>query len=105
MNTDIAEQIKRYFDNTPLEQVRRDWEQCKDVYHPPTQSTGHFLEFHIGQTVYLKTDEDQLARMVTGIFLRPNNSVSYCLTLGTNETYHYGIEIDEERDIVKATSN
>jgi hypothetical protein len=67
-------------------------------------STGHKIEFDIGQKVYLKMDNQQHERMVTGISLRPNRSVTYCLALGTTETWHYGIEIDDERDIVKATT-
>jgi hypothetical protein len=67
-------------------------------------STGHKIEFDIGQKVYLKMDNEQRERMVTGISLRPNRSVTYCLALGTTETWHYGIEIDDERDIVKATT-
>ena len=67
-------------------------------------STGHKIEFEIGQTVYLKMDNEQHGRMVTGISLRPNRSVTYCLAFGTTETWHYGIEIDDERDIIKATT-
>ena len=48
-------------------------------------------------------DNEQHGRMVTGISLRPNRSVTYCLAFGTTETWHYGIEIDDERDIIKAT--
>ena len=67
-------------------------------------STGHKIDFEIGQTVYLKMDNEQHGRMVTGISLRPSRSVTYCLAFGTTETWHYGIEIDDERDIVKATT-
>ena len=66
--------------------------------------TGHIIEHRLGSIVYLKTDLEQNARMVTAISLRPNYSVCYCLALGTDESWHYGIEIDSERDIVKATS-
>lgn len=66
--------------------------------------TGHKIEFEIGQIVYLKMDNEQRERMVTGISLRPNRSVTYCLALGTTETWHYSIEIDSEKDIVKATT-
>jgi hypothetical protein len=65
-------------------------------------STGHKIEFNIGQIVYLKTDIEQKARIVTGINLKPNKGVIYCLACGTNETYHYGIEIDEDKDILKS---
>lgn len=68
-------------------------------------SSGHRLEFMIQQTVYLKTDKEQKPRLVTGIQLRPFNSITYGITEGTNETWHYGFEISDERDIVMATSN
>jgi len=68
-------------------------------------SSGHRLEFMIQQTVYLKTDKEQKPRLVTGISLRPFNSVTYGLTENAIETWHYGFEINDERDIVMATSN
>ena len=68
-------------------------------------SSGHKLEFMIQQTVYLKTDKEQKPRLVTGIQLRPFNSITYGITEGTNETWHYGFEISDERDIIMATSN
>lgn len=68
-------------------------------------SSGHRLEFMIKQTVYLKTDKEQKPRLVTGMQLRPFNSITYGITEGTNETWHYGFEISDERDIVMATSN
>jgi hypothetical protein len=68
-------------------------------------SSGHQLQFMIKQTVYLKTDKEQNPRLVTGISLRPFNSVTYGLTENSTETWHYGFEISDERDIVMATSN
>lgn len=65
-----------------------------------TLPTGHILHFTIGQMVYLKTDKDQHARMITGIQLRPHNSVMYYLSLGTTESGHYDIEINDEKDIM-----
>jgi len=70
-----------------------------------TLSSGHVLEFLIEQIVYLKTDKEQKPRLVTGIQLRPNNSVTYGLTEETNETWHYGFEISNDRDIIMATCN
>ena len=66
---------------------------------------GHNIEFMIGQTVYLKTDTDQNERMVVGVSLRPCNLVTYALTYSTTETWHYGIEISSERDVLKVTTN
>lgn len=68
-------------------------------------ATGHVLYFNIGQVVYLKTDKDQLERIVTGVFLSPNKQVTYYLSFLGNETKHYDFEIDAEKDIIKATSN
>jgi len=66
--------------------------------------TGHKIKYSIGQTVYLKTDQEQNGRLVTGIALRPHASVTYCLSFGTIESWHYGFEIDSCRDVVKATA-
>jgi hypothetical protein len=63
--------------------------------------TGHKIEFNIGDIVYLKTDEEQHSRMVTSISLRPGGMVTYCLSFGSYESWHYGIEISDEQDIVK----
>lgn len=64
--------------------------------------TGHEIEFQIGQIVYLKTDEQQTERMVTVLSLKANNSVTYCLSLGATESWHFGIEISSEKDTLKA---
>ena len=68
-------------------------------------SSGHKLEFQIEQIVYLNTDKEQVPRIVTGISLRPFNSVTYGLTQNSTETWHYGFEISDERDIILCTSN
>jgi len=73
--------------------------------NPLVLYSGHKLEFQIQQTVYLKTDKEQKPRLVTGITLRPFNSVTYGLTEATCENWHYGFEITEERDLILATSN
>jgi hypothetical protein len=56
------------------------------------------MEIQIGDIVYLKTDCEQLPRIVTGIFIRPIGIIYY-LTYCTNETNHYGIEISVEKNI------
>lgn len=66
---------------------------------------SHNIKFSIGQDVYLKTDNMQKERIVTGITLRPNNGVTYCLSCNEEDSWHYDIEINKERDILKATSN
>lgn len=73
-----------------------------DALLTTVNSTSYRIKFNIGQTVYLKTDADQLERLVTGINIRPNG-ISYALTSGTNESYHYDFEITFDRDVIKAT--
>lgn len=60
-------------------------------------------KFEIGQIVYLKTDDEQFSRIVTGFTVR-EQSLLYGLSQGTNETFHYDFEITTEKDIL-ATLN
>lgn len=60
-------------------------------------------EFEIGQPVYLKTDKEQLQRIVTGMIIR-HGTILYHLSQGTGETVHYGVEICAERDVILATT-
>lgn len=74
------------------------WDILKNVFEKYT------LEFDIRDTVYIKTDPEQLERIVTGIIIRENGivyHVSYC----TDETSHYGFELSEEKDVMKTTTN
>ena len=53
----------------------------------------------IGDIVFLATDEEQLERFVTGLSIRPN-SISYMLSCGSNESFHYDFEITSERNVL-----
>lgn len=64
----------------------------------------HVLHFDIGDSVYLRTDPEQSERLVTGINVR-ERGISYAVTCGTNESWHYAFEMTKERDIIKATSS
>lgn len=55
-------------------------------------------KFDIGQTVYLLMDADQKKRMVCGVLIRPTG-VTYELTHGNGTSWHYDIEISEEKTI------
>jgi hypothetical protein len=54
-------------------------------------------KFNIGEIVYLKTDPDQHPRMVVGMSVRPNVLI-YILAFGSNESYHYELEISNTKD-------
>lgn len=55
-------------------------------------------EFKIGETVYLKTDAEQNARIVTGILVRNEKAIVYYLNCGTDESCHFDFEISKERN-------
>lgn len=53
--------------------------------------------YDIGQIVFLATDENQKARIITGIIVRPSGIIYY-LTCGSEETTHYEIEFELEKN-------
>lgn len=59
------------------------------------------VDFVMGEVVYLKTDPDQLPRIVTGIDIRPGGSAGwrYQLGGGVADSYHYAMEITRERKL------
>lgn len=57
-------------------------------------------KFDIGQTVYLKTDEDQKARIVVRIIVTAPGGIIYGLACGIAETQHYDMEISEEKNVL-----
>lgn len=59
-------------------------------------------KYEFGQTVYLKTDPDQLPRIVTRFQVTPMG-VFYGLCSGTNDTWHYEMEISDEINAVLKT--
>jgi hypothetical protein len=56
-------------------------------------------KFEIGAIVYLKTDKDQDARMVTEIIVG-ENYVGYTLTVGMSASTHSAIELSTVKDIL-----
>jgi hypothetical protein len=60
-------------------------------------------EHDLGDIVYLRTDPDQNILVVTAIAVTPGGLL-YKLAIGTNESWHYGVEISREKDILLATS-
>jgi hypothetical protein len=62
------------------------------------------IAFNIGDYVYLKTDIDQYKRIVTGYTVR-FSEVTYLLSLGSEETSHYELEISDDIDILLKSLN
>lgn len=63
----------------------------------------HHIKFFITQKVFLVSDPEQLERIITAIYLLPNNQVVYCLSYNGNDSKHYDFEISDEEDVVKKT--
>lgn len=53
-------------------------------------------KFNFGDIVYLKTDDEQQERIVTGMMLRYTGVVIYELSCGATSSNHYDFEISEE---------
>ncbi|WPU91815.1 hypothetical protein SNE25_21085 [Mucilaginibacter sabulilitoris] len=59
---------------------------------------NHFTEYNLGDIVYLKTDPDQLQRMVVAITIRPTG-ILYELSQAASGSDHYSIEISPSPDL------
>ncbi len=60
--------------------------------------------YNIGDMVYLITDIDQYPRMVSRIEIRPGSTI-YCLVFGSTESWHFEIEMQIEKDVMKAITD
>jgi hypothetical protein len=61
-------------------------------------------KFDLKQFVYIKTDIDQLKRIVTAIIVCPDNSYLYECTLGVSSSKHYDFELSTEPDMALKTA-
>jgi hypothetical protein len=61
-------------------------------------------KFNFGDIVYLKTDPDQRARIVT-TFSVGVHSMLYELSCGTITSWHRDFEISTEKDVLITTTN
>lgn len=61
-------------------------------------------KYEKGEVVYLKTDKDQLPRMVYGFEVN-GSDVLYKLVCGTLSSAHYDFEISIEKDVLMITIN
>lgn len=61
------------------------------------------VEFEQGEIVYLRTDQEQLPRLVMGYRLQ-NMSVTvlYDLMCGTTQSCHYELELTREKNLINA---
>lgn len=59
-------------------------------------------EFEIGEIVYLRTDQEQLGRIVMGYRLQNKDTLLYDLMCGTLQSCHYELELTRERSLINA---
>lgn len=62
-------------------------------------------EFDIEDTVYLRTDIDQLPRMIVSFEVFKNGEILYKLNQRTLSSYHYAFELSREVDTLIKTTN
>ena len=65
---------------------------------------NYSFTFDLKQIVYLKTDKEQLERIITGINIRPCG-VIYRVNYAEMESFHYDFEMTKDKDVVKSISN
>lgn len=59
-----------------------------------------FAEYRLKQTVFLVTDDDQKARIVSSITFSANGSCQYQLSCGTTTSWHYACEMSSEKNLL-----
>jgi hypothetical protein len=62
------------------------------------------IKYNKEDIVYLKTDLDQLPRIITSVKWIDGN-ISYVLVSGDSESEHFEFEIRDDQDIKLKTSN
>ena len=56
--------------------------------------------YEIGQVVYLKTDTDQIPRIVISISVYKGGELLYKVASGTQTSEHYEFELSKERELI-----
>lgn len=62
-------------------------------------------KFAMGEIVYLRTDTEQLPRIVTGIQVCADGGMLYKLSQGESVDWHYEVELARDQDILLKTSH
>lgn len=61
-------------------------------------------KYEITAIVFLKTDKDQLPRIITAIKVCKEGELLYEVVQGTFQSNHYEFELDAERNIITVTT-
>lgn len=61
------------------------------------------VEFEQGEIVYLRTDQEQLPRLIMGYRLQNNSrTLLYDVMCGTLQSCHYECELTREKNLINA---
>lgn len=60
--------------------------------------------YNIGDEVYLKTDTDQIQRLIVGIWIT-QNSVKYEVACSISTSWHFDFEMSREKDVLLSITN
>jgi hypothetical protein len=60
--------------------------------------------FDLGEIVYIKTDPEQLPRIITAIMQRVDGGMSYQLSQGEIYSFQYEVELSREQNMELKTS-
>jgi hypothetical protein len=61
------------------------------------------IEFNLDEIVYLKSDQEQVPRIINGILLSQGGCL-YSLSCGEHDSWHYGNEITRTKNLLFLTS-
>lgn len=62
------------------------------------------VKYQFGQVLYLKTDQDQKPRILTGVLQR-SGGVQLELACGSGSSWHWLFEISDEKDVLTKMLN
>jgi hypothetical protein len=54
-------------------------------------------KFKLGETVFLKTDPDQYARIIVALQITVDGGMLYKLAINMSEQWHYEVELQREK--------
>jgi hypothetical protein len=56
-------------------------------------------KFKLGETVYLRTDPDQYARIIVAIQITVDGGMLYKLAINMSEQWHYEVELQRDKTL------
>lgn len=61
-------------------------------------------QYDFGDIVYLRTDPDQLPRVIVAIEVYKDGEIQYMVKQRSTTSYHYPYELSDEKDVLLTTT-